>query len=130
VVESPVRDPLTPGTVRKSGFPAICQSRRVYPRGLWNYFRSAFFSDLGDANVDTLASSYAQAPNPVSELHAHHLGGAMGRVPADATAFGTRDREYILNVVARTPGAEGFEDVITWARSATGAPGPRVRRRT
>jgi hypothetical protein len=48
----------------------------------------------------------------------------MGRVPADATAFGTRDREYILNTVARTPGADGFDTVVQWARSACAALGP------
>jgi FAD/FMN-containing dehydrogenase len=96
----------------------------LYPRGMWNYFRSAFFSDLGATTVDALVSSYSQAPNAVSELHIHHLGGAMGRVPADATAFGTRDREYILNVVARTPDSAGFDGVVEWARSASAALGP------
>jgi hypothetical protein len=96
----------------------------LYPRGMWNYFRSAFFADLGDATADALVSSYSRVPNALSELHIHHLGGAMGRVPADATAFGTRDREYILNVVARTPGAAGFDGVVEWARSACAALGP------
>ncbi len=96
----------------------------LYPRGMWNYFRSAFFTDLDSPTVDALVSSYRRAPNEVSELHIHHLGGAMGRIPADATAVGTRDREYILNVVARTPGAEGFDGVVEWARSACASLGP------
>jgi FAD/FMN-containing dehydrogenase len=96
----------------------------LYPRGMWNYFRSAFFADLDDATAQALISSYSQAPNEVSELHIHHLGGAMGRVSADATAFGTRDRDFILNVVARTPGAEGFDAVVEWARSACAKLGP------
>jgi hypothetical protein len=93
----------------------------LYPRGMWNYFRSAFF-DLDDATADALVSSYSRVPNEVSELHIHHLGGAMGRVPA----FGTRDRDYILNVVARTPGADGFDGVVEWARSACAALGPEA----
>jgi FAD/FMN-containing dehydrogenase len=96
----------------------------LYPRGMWNYFRSAFFTDLDDATTAALVSSYAQAPNALSELHIHHLGGAMARVPAGATAFGTRDREFILNAVARTPDADGHDDVVAWARSATAALGP------
>lgn len=96
----------------------------LYPRGMWNYFRSAFFTDLGATTVDALVTSYSRAPNAISELHIHHLGGAMGRVPADATAFGTRDRDYILNVVARTPDAAGFDGVVQWARSASAALGP------
>jgi FAD/FMN-containing dehydrogenase len=96
----------------------------LYPRGLWNYFRSAFFSDLDEATTGALISAYSGVPNGLSELHVHHLGGAMGRVPADATAFGTRDRDFILNVVARAQGADGYDTVVEWARTATAALGP------
>ena len=96
----------------------------LYPRGMWNYFRSAFFTDLDEATADALISSYSQVPNGLSELHIHHLGGAMGRVAADATAFGTRDRDFILNVVARTPGAEGYDGIVSWAREACANLGP------
>jgi FAD/FMN-containing dehydrogenase len=96
----------------------------LYPRGMWNYFRSAFFADLDDATTDAVVAAYAQAPNALSELHIHHLGGAMGRIPADATAFGTRDRNFILNAVARTPDAQGYDGVVEWARAATAALGP------
>ena len=98
----------------------------MYPRGMWNYFRSAFFADLDDATAEGLMSSYSQVPNEVSELHIHHLGGAMGRVSADATAFGTRDRDFILNVVARTPDAAGYDTAVEWARSTTAALGPNA----
>lgn len=96
----------------------------LFPRGMRNYFRSAFFHDLGPATVDALVAAHSQVPNGVSELHVHHLGGAMGRVPADATAFGTRDREFILNVVARTPDADGYDDAVRWARSSASSLGP------
>jgi FAD/FMN-containing dehydrogenase len=96
----------------------------LYPRGLWNYFRSAFFADLDEAAVDAIGHAYSQVPNGMSELHVHHLGGAMGRVPADATAFGTRDKEFIFNVVARTPDAAGYDAAVEWARDATGSLGP------
>jgi hypothetical protein len=91
---------------------------------MWNYFRSAFFHDLDDATTLALLSAYSQVPNGVSELHVHHLGGVMGRVPADATAFGTRDRDFILNVVARTPDAAGYDTAVDWARTTTDALGP------
>jgi FAD/FMN-containing dehydrogenase len=96
----------------------------LYPRGMWNYFRSAFFSDLDEATTGALISAYSTVPNGVSEMHIHHLGGAMGRVPADATAFGTRDRDFILNVVARAQGADGYDTVVEWARTTTAGLGP------
>jgi FAD/FMN-containing dehydrogenase len=96
----------------------------LYPRGMWNYFRSAFFDDLDDPTAGALAAAYARVPNPVSELHIHHLGGAMGRIPADATAFATRDRDFILNVVARSADADGYPAATQWARTTTEALGP------
>ena len=95
----------------------------LYPRGMWNYFRSAFFSDLDGATAEAIVSAYSKVPNAFSELHIHHLGGAMGRVPGDATAFAVRDRKFILNVVARTPGAEGHDRVVSWARAAASSLG-------
>jgi hypothetical protein len=47
---------------------------------MWNYFRSAFFNDLDEATAHALVESYSRVPNGLSELHIHHLGGAMGRV--------------------------------------------------
>ncbi|MBM2620335.1 BBE domain-containing protein [Actinoplanes sp. LDG1-06] len=96
----------------------------LYPRGIWNYFRSAFFGDLDDPATGALVSAFGRVPNPLSELHVHHLGGAMGRVPGDATAFATRDRDFILNVVARSGDAGGYPAAVEWARTATGALGP------
>jgi hypothetical protein len=93
----------------------------LYPRGRWNYFRSAFFTELGGRTADAILSAYSGVPNEMCELHIHHLGGAMGRVAADATAFGTRDQEFILNVIARTPTADGFDGAVQWARTVTTA---------
>jgi hypothetical protein len=91
----------------------------LYPRGLHNYFRAAFLPTLDGASVDSILESYHTAPNPLSELHIHRLGGAVSRVPGDATAFATRDADFILNVVARAPDTDGF------GRSSTGrAPQP------
>jgi len=74
---------------------------------------------LDDGVVTALTYSYRTLPSPLSELHVHHLGGAMGRVPADATAFAARDKDFIVNAIARTPTAEGFDLARDWARSAT-----------
>jgi len=83
----------------------------LYPRGLHNYFRSAFLPSLHATSVDSILGSYDTVPNPLTELHIHHLGGAVSRIPSEATAFATRDAEFILNVVARAPDATGFGTV-------------------
>jgi FAD/FMN-containing dehydrogenase len=98
----------------------------LYPRGVHNYFRSAFLRAADDASVRVLLDSFAALPSAMTQIHLHHLGGAVGRVPAEATAFSLRDQEFIVNVVARTPTAEGFADVVEWARGVTSALGPDV----
>jgi FAD/FMN-containing dehydrogenase len=97
----------------------------LYPRGVHNYFTSAFVPAIDDGVRQTLLDAYRRVPNAMSELHVHHLGGAMGRVPADATAFAVRDQEFIVNVVARTPTAEHFDVVRDWARTVPGPLGGR-----
>ncbi|MET3922748.1 hypothetical protein [Arthrobacter sp. UYEF20] len=88
----------------------------LYPRGVHNYFRSAFLRTADDGSVRVLLDSFAALPNAMAEIHLHHLGGAVGRVPADATAFAVRDQEFLVDVIARTPAAAGFTDVVEWAR--------------
>ena len=96
----------------------------LYPRGIYNYFRSAFLRAADDASLRVLQDSLTALPTALTEIHLQHLGGAVGRVPADATAFALRDREFIVNVIARTPNADGFADVVRWARGVTSALGP------
>lgn len=95
----------------------------LYPRGIHNYFRSAFLHDADDASLRVLEESLANLPNALTEIHLQHLGGAVGRVPADATAFAMRDQKFIVNIVARTGTADGFADVVEWARRVTSALG-------
>jgi len=96
----------------------------LYPRGVHNYFRSAFLRTADAASQRVLQDSFATLPNAMTEIHLQHLGGAVGRVAADATAFALRDQEFLVNIIARTPNADGFADVVQWARGVTSALGP------
>ncbi len=93
--------------------------------GLWtagsaNYFTSAFIDRLPDDAVATFADFHrSSADLPVqAELHIHHLGGAMARVPASATAFTDRTSPYIVNCIARTPDVADLAGPRDWARAA------------
>ena len=87
-----------------------------FPRGLHCYFRSAFLAALDDRAIRTLAKSHGELPNTLTEIIVHQLGGAAGRVDPAATAFAVRDHDYIVNVIARTAGSAGFDDVKKWSR--------------
>ena len=76
-------------------------------------------ADLGATEAAILQRTAATLPNALTEVVVHQLGGAVARVPPEATAFATRDATHIVNVIARTRTATGFEGVRTWAREVT-----------
>ncbi|MEP6563054.1 MAG: FAD-binding oxidoreductase, partial [Nakamurella sp.] len=98
----------------------------LYPRGVHNYFRSAFLRTADDASVNSLLESFKTLPNGLAEIHLQHLDGAVNRVPSEATSFAIRDQEFIVNVIARTPTADGFADGVEWAKGVTSALGPNA----
>ena len=96
----------------------------LWPAGAHNYFTGVMLQQLTDETIDTLLAQHAAGRAPVRELHLHHGGGAMSRVPADATAFAHRDPAYILNIIARSPDREGFQEHAGWARATHKAMDP------
>jgi FAD/FMN-containing dehydrogenase len=96
----------------------------LFPRGLHNYFRAAFVADLGTSETAGLVRGFEGRPTGLSEIIVHHLGGAVGETPCGGSAFAVRDREFIVNVVARTDGPDGFADVVNWARNVVTELGP------
>ena len=96
--------------------------------GLWtagsaNYFTSAFIDSVPDDAVATFADFHRRSADlPVqAELHLHHLGGAMARVPSNATPFTDRTSPYIVNCIARTPDVNDLPPHREWAQAARDA---------
>jgi FAD/FMN-containing dehydrogenase len=74
--------------------------------GLRNYFRGGFVADLDDRVIKVALDHGARMPSPMSQIHFHQMGGAVGRIRSDATAFSGRHAGYTYNVIS------------TWAESA------------
>lgn len=73
--------------------PLFAEGRRYYWKGL-------YLDALDDAAIDVITERALQSPSPHSPVVVRHLGGAMGRVPAEATAFGDRSAPFHLSVDA------------------------------
>ena len=84
--------------------------------GLRNYWKSHFFKQLGDEAIDVLVDFAGRLPSPHCELAFAHLGGAINRVPATATAYPHRDVQFTLNVHTRWEKAGEDKACIAWAR--------------
>ena len=71
-----------------------------------------------------LCEAIGRLPSDECEAFVGHLGGAVNRVPADATAYPHRDVEYIVNVHTRwrEPGEDA--KCIAWARGLFDALAP------
>jgi FAD binding domain/Berberine and berberine like len=70
------------------------------PAGLRNYFRGGFVDDLDDEVIDLVLTHGERMPSPMSAIHFHQMGGAVGRVSPDGSAFSGRHAGYTYNVVS------------------------------
>lgn len=56
----------------------------------------------------------------------HHMGGAFGRIPEDATAFPNRSARFWLNIYGFWPDARDDEARITWVKRFSDAMQPHA----
>jgi FAD/FMN-containing dehydrogenase len=94
--------------------------------GRRNYWKSHDFIELGDATIDLLAEYAARLPSPECEIFVGHLGGAVNRVPADATAYPHRDVNFVMNVHTRWGDPADDGACIGWARAFFDAMAPHA----
>jgi FAD/FMN-containing dehydrogenase len=85
--------------------------------GARNYWKSHDFVQLSDAAVDVMLDHVGRLPSPECEVFIGHLGGAMNRVPVDATAYPHRDVQFVMNVHTRWRDSSQDAECIAWARS-------------
>lgn len=92
-----------------------------YPSGMRYYWKSLHLPGLTDEVIELAAEWAARRPSPLSTVDLWHLGGAMGRVPADATAFGDRSAPYLLGVEANWEDPAADAANVSWARDCIAA---------
>ncbi len=92
--------------------------------GARNYWKSHNFAAMTDEALDTILDYAGKLPSPASEIFVAHLGGAVNRVPADATAYPHRDAEFIMNVHTRWEDAKDDDTCVSWARTFFDATAP------
>jgi FAD/FMN-containing dehydrogenase len=88
------------------------------PWGSRNYWKSDFMPELSDRAIDLLVEQASGMRSPLSQVHVHHLGGAMGRRPVAATAFPSRDAGFVYNLIGCWMSPEDDEAGMAWARGA------------
>ena len=97
------------------------------PPGCWYYKTGYLNADrlCDDGFVDTLLEHCDfPSPSPLSRIYIEHLGGAMGRVPSEETAFVHRSARFDLIVIAGGFRLEDAEKNVRWARATSDAMRP------
>ena len=86
------------------------------PRG-WSYYdRMHYLPALEDRCIEAIVESVEAAPSPFAQVNIARMGGALGRVPADATAFGHRDAHTLVWFIGCS-GEEPIAPVADWVRA-------------
>ncbi|TLM75422.1 FAD-binding oxidoreductase [Pseudarthrobacter sp. NamB4] len=90
----------------------------VFPKGSRGYWKNVSFSRLDEEAVDVLLGFASELAWEGTGIDIHHMEGAFGRVPGDATAFPNRAARYWLNVYGfwRDPAED--ERLTAFARKA------------
>ena len=82
-------------------YPALFEiTKEATIKGRGEELRSTYLHAVDDALLDTVLEHFLQATSPLNLVQWRVLGGAMARVPADATAFAHRDKPYMVTLIA------------------------------
>ncbi len=92
--------------------------------GARNYWKSHNFRELSDGLIDVFIDHAKRIPDPQTEIAFAQLGGAVNRVPANATAYTARDAQFVLNVHGRWADPANDAKCIGWARDLFNATTP------
>ncbi|HEY8256419.1 MAG TPA: FAD-binding oxidoreductase [Gemmatimonadales bacterium] len=92
--------------------------------GARNYWKSHDFAEITDGLIDAMIDAARKLPDPSTEIAFAQLGGAVSRVPGDATAYSHRDGQFVMNVHGRWEDPAKDAACIGWARDLFKATAP------
>jgi FAD/FMN-containing dehydrogenase len=94
------------------------------PTGWLNYHRGEHLTALPDDAIDAYVEHGARVQSPVSQSILFRHGGAISRVPDDATAASHRDAPYMWHPIACWSDPADTEREISWVRESSAAMAP------
>jgi FAD/FMN-containing dehydrogenase len=115
----PLREIATPLADLSGPMPFVEAQRTFdpdYPRGGRYYWKSLHLDDLSAEVIDFAQRIGGDRPTPHSTVEVWALGGAMGRVAPDATAFHNRTAPWLLAIEANSHDPANDAGNIAWVR--------------
>ena len=87
-----------------------------FPHGWWYYLRACDVAELSDEVIDITVDFANRIRSPLTAFPIWQLGGAVARVPDDATAFNGRSAGHTFNLSSTCDGPELFDAERQWSR--------------
>ena len=89
----------------------------LFPRGeLRAYWKSHYLDELSDAAIDLIAAKAQERPAPMTLVNTFHMGGAIGDVGEEETAFAERSSPYMISIDGMWTDAADDEAKVDWVR--------------
>jgi FAD/FMN-containing dehydrogenase len=88
----------------------------LFPRGRRYWWKSHFLDALEDSAIDTLVDWFARVPSPMTVIGLQLFGGAVARVPVNATAFAHRSAAWDCIPIGIWEDPAQDEANIAWVR--------------
>lgn len=86
------------------------------PRARGAYVKSGFLTGITQSLIDDMLKGFEPHPDRAMAVAFAHIGGAVGRVPADATAFAHRYAQHDLLAVLDWPVEIDPAEHIAWLK--------------
>ncbi len=99
--------------IQKTLYHTLLEEAPVRPAGIRMVSESGFIKTLSDEAVAAIATHFGQPGTPILQIRS--LGGAVGRIHPDETAFAHRDSEAVFWAVKMVP-ADSTSEVIESVR--------------
>jgi FAD/FMN-containing dehydrogenase len=92
--------------------------------GARNYWKSHNFAQLSEGAIDAIITYASTLPSPQCEIFVGTVGGQTARVAPEATAYPSRDANYVMNVHGRWESPADDAHCMAWAREFFAASQP------
>ncbi len=87
------------------------------PWGRQVFLKSANLRELSDPVIEIIVRSFTEVTSPMTIVPLNAWGGAISRVPDDATAFGHRDTKFTIYIFAMWADRSDDDRHIEWSRA-------------
>lgn len=98
----------------------------IFAAGKRTYIKAGFARELSDQLIARLCECGAQVGSPFSQIEVLALGGAIGRVAPEATAFPHRDASWLINLPGTWEDPAEDDAEIDWVRRSFAALEPHL----